>query len=764
MRTPTPVIAAFLLTLALVPSEAQQPAPDSIQKLLDEKKVTVDFVETHLVRVMEEFGRQTGIRWLIDSKAIPTPRDLIFMMKLHDLPARRFLEVVCRDHRLGTRVAEGDVLVVTTAETLSRRTELRMFDVRADSDVGSWYDADLGFRRSSASGFTNPFDLSEADWGTAGVTSEELQNMIKDNIAKGTWDSEGRSLVYYDGVLIVRHQPEVVAEIGRVLRTMHERRPRPMMLEWGIVDLAASAVPHAAARSALAPRIVGPGAERQAWEAVLDGPSAAWTVRRRFPLHSTHAPEQGSSIRLDRTRGAGDGGWSFLTPEAIPYRRGPQDRVVIKFTLDHSDPPEGGERRETHRVACALDLADGDLAYLPIAESQGIRALVLRVSMVAPAGWAEEREQPPAEDPSLAGLRARLGERVSLDLPAATLDRHLDVLRQKTGCNFHLAGNARSSGTTENRIEMAFQDVSLQAAFSLIAEQYGLGWKLTPGLILFDVPEGLDPVAPVTLIDVRDLLQASPTARPPSLAKSPLDSPLAAAGTHLLLDDLRRRERSIWAEDEQAMIMMESLQDLIKQNVAPMSWEERQEETAVALDATGGLWVVHTPPVIREIREFLDRLRALVPQEIALEYRLVAVSQGEAPASALPDDQASQWWSAAPGREALEGGGLITRAGGGAFAASVVRSGPAQPQRGHVLGVSLGTPSAEGVLSAWLRIDWADARLCSSTLGPAGGVKYQMAGYDGVIELQQGKTHLLVLGELEGGRSLVAVLRWMPSR
>ncbi len=196
-------------------AKAVSPIDQQILNQMKEQKINLSFTDAPLTDVVAFLREFTGLNIIIDSQQIPTPADLRITLRVEDLPFDNVLGLIARMHNLAYKVEDG-VVFVTTAETLQKETVLELYDVQ---DLTVSIPDFPGPEISLVSGDDGAAGAvaTEAEQGTAGVTSEELQNLIKDNIAKGTWDSEGRSLVYNNGILIVRHTPDVQAKIQKFL-------------------------------------------------------------------------------------------------------------------------------------------------------------------------------------------------------------------------------------------------------------------------------------------------------------------------------------------------------------------------------------------------------------------------------------------------------------------------------------------------------------------------------------------------------------------
>lgn len=195
--------------------KAVNPLDQQIMNQMKEQKINLSFTDAPLTDVVAFLREFTGLNIIIDSKEIPTPSDLRITLRVEDLPFDNVLGLIARMHNLAYKIEDG-VVFITTAETLQKETVLELYDVQ---DLTVSIPDFPGPEISLVSGDEGAAGAvaTETGSGTAGVTSEELLNLIKENISKGTWDSEGRSLVYNNGILIARHTPDVQEKIQKFL-------------------------------------------------------------------------------------------------------------------------------------------------------------------------------------------------------------------------------------------------------------------------------------------------------------------------------------------------------------------------------------------------------------------------------------------------------------------------------------------------------------------------------------------------------------------
>ena len=136
------------------------------------------------------------------------------------IPAGSALELIVElaGDDVGWTVRDGIVLV-TTAEKARGATVLASYDVRALTFGVTDFIAPR-IDRLSVSGDDNEERFARAGETHRGIDTERVVQLIEDHVAPGTWDDEGTSLDAENGVLFVRHSPEVQREVRRFLRRL----------------------------------------------------------------------------------------------------------------------------------------------------------------------------------------------------------------------------------------------------------------------------------------------------------------------------------------------------------------------------------------------------------------------------------------------------------------------------------------------------------------------------------------------------------------
>ena len=111
------------------------------------------------------------------------------------------------------------VLVTTKEAVLADEVRLRMYDI-TPLTVGltSFSGPEIG--RLAVSGDDSEGRFGGSERAQPRFDADQLLNLVRDNVAPGTWDGGVASIDVYGGRLVVRHTPEVHRQIRRLLATL----------------------------------------------------------------------------------------------------------------------------------------------------------------------------------------------------------------------------------------------------------------------------------------------------------------------------------------------------------------------------------------------------------------------------------------------------------------------------------------------------------------------------------------------------------------
>jgi len=181
-----------------------EPRVLSAQAKLQKPVTALFFQPTPLTRVLEFLERQSGVRLLVDWRALEVaglPADLETTLKSDKQPLAVALAAALEPHKLTTRVVDDHTLLITTAKGLARR-EIELHRVR---DVLS-----------------------------AQLTGQQLVERVQLEINPKSWNvNGGQGVAFFDATshtLIVSHSPAVQLQTVKFLdqlRSQSAARPAP---------------------------------------------------------------------------------------------------------------------------------------------------------------------------------------------------------------------------------------------------------------------------------------------------------------------------------------------------------------------------------------------------------------------------------------------------------------------------------------------------------------------------------------------------------
>ena len=177
-----------------------------------------------------------------------------------------------------------------------------------------------------------------------------------------------------------------------------------------------------------------------------------------------------------------------------------------------------------------------------------------------------------------------------------------------------ISAEVRREGIPDKKISFAVKDLVLKHVLRLLLQQYDLGYTFENRVLLITQPQMAEGKPVLEVHDVRDLLGKIPDFPGPSLELAVGEEGSDPTTTF------------VPPEDEETIVSAEQLETLIKQNISPQSWTEREGEVSIALTGNQQLLVVHTPKVQEEIRQFLGNLRSFTGAMVSIEARFLSVT------------------------------------------------------------------------------------------------------------------------------------------
>lgn len=218
------------------------------------------------------------------------------------------------------------------------------------------------------------------------------------------------------------------------------------------------------------------------------------------------------------------------------------------------------------------------------------------------------------EDPEVLAIRSKLDTmKIDMAFENSKLEDILAYIRDFTGLNIILDAAVRDKVDLEKTITFKVRDLILKNVLKLLLSQFGLDYIITEEkVVLLTTPDKSRGKLILELHDIRDILVKLQDFAGPRVE---LVAPSGAGAAPLTGAQFTLEEPKAAAVGEEQIV------DLIKENIAPGTWEGDQ-----TIEKTPNQQLlVHAPAhVHRELREFLGKLRSYTGTMVSVIARFVA--------------------------------------------------------------------------------------------------------------------------------------------
>lgn len=218
------------------------------------------------------------------------------------------------------------------------------------------------------------------------------------------------------------------------------------------------------------------------------------------------------------------------------------------------------------------------------------------------------------EDPDILAIERKLDTmKIDLAFEDTKLQDILDFIRDFSGLNIHIDGAVLANIDPNKTFNFKLKDATLRNVLKILLSQVNLDYRITEEkVVLITDPKSAGGGNVLELHDIRDILVKLQDFAGP---KVELVSPSAQGGGALTgatftLD-----------EPKESSVGEEQIVDLIKENIAPNTWEGDQ---TIEKTPNQQLLVNAPPKVHRELREFLGKLRSYTGTMVSVTCRFVA--------------------------------------------------------------------------------------------------------------------------------------------
>jgi type II secretory pathway component GspD/PulD (secretin) len=217
------------------------------------------------------------------------------------------------------------------------------------------------------------------------------------------------------------------------------------------------------------------------------------------------------------------------------------------------------------------------------------------------------------EDPDVLAIQRKLDTmKIDLAFDNTKIEDILAFIRDFSGLNILLDAAVKDKIDPEKQVTFKVKDLVLRNVLKLLLTQFGLDFRITEEkVVLLTDPTKAGGGNVLELHDIRDILVKLQDFGGP---KVELVSPGAGGGP------LTGATFSL-DEPKESSVGEEQIVDLIKENIAPGTWEGDQ-----TIEKTPNQQLlVHAPPKVhRELREFLGKLRSYTGTMVSVTCRFVA--------------------------------------------------------------------------------------------------------------------------------------------
>lgn len=215
------------------------------------------------------------------------------------------------------------------------------------------------------------------------------------------------------------------------------------------------------------------------------------------------------------------------------------------------------------------------------------------------------------EDSETRAIREKLRRKVTLDFSDTPLQDVVQFLRETTGVNMVLDPTVvQERGEEELKVQLRVEQLEVESALKLILELKQLGYQIKNGVVFVTTKDKLGGNSESRVYNVRDLTLKLQDFEGPELS---LTSAASGTGGGTAID---------MGDDEGSAVTTESLMNLIRDNIAPDSWEGENN----IQDRNGMLVIRNSTEVHGRVRQLLSDLRASVGLLVSVETRFLNVT------------------------------------------------------------------------------------------------------------------------------------------
>lgn len=181
---------------------------EAIDRKLQAVKIDADFKETPLKEVADFVRDLVGINVIFDRDV---DQSVAVSFQAKGVSAKTVLNLVCSAHGLGTRVTDG-ILVITTKEKAQGDVHLEIYEITDMAmPIKNFPGGELQIGENGIEILTAPMDDPQPDLG------DFIVEMVRNFTGSSAWDNDRASIMYQNGLLVVRQTKDVHRKIQKIL-------------------------------------------------------------------------------------------------------------------------------------------------------------------------------------------------------------------------------------------------------------------------------------------------------------------------------------------------------------------------------------------------------------------------------------------------------------------------------------------------------------------------------------------------------------------
>ncbi len=211
-----------------IDQEPESPQDAKIRKQLETEILPrMDFNDAPLREVVDYLRGTTNINIIIDPevyKEFPDEESLKTNLTVTNLKLSSIFNWMLAPKGLTYHIANG-VIIISTKKRIVEKTYLRLYNVRdLTGKLNDFPGMEIDLAaRSKGEGTLTGIEITSPDARPATtITEEQLTNLIKDNIAKGSWKEESNSIEIRHGTLIIRQTANIHKQIESLLNDLRK--------------------------------------------------------------------------------------------------------------------------------------------------------------------------------------------------------------------------------------------------------------------------------------------------------------------------------------------------------------------------------------------------------------------------------------------------------------------------------------------------------------------------------------------------------------